>query len=117
MLPSWAGDTILRIRAGRITRRGSVEMDWSNTIDAEIAGCSMQPIFAGNTDTTLSQENRTLGITDVYTCFLPPQADVMAGDKIVYEGKEFQIIGEPRKWSSPTGRVSHIQVQLQRWSG
>lgn len=112
MLPSWAGDTILRIRAGRITRRGSVEMDWSNTIDAEIAGCSIQP--AG---TTLSQDGRVLGISDEYTCYLPPEADVIAGDKIVFRDKEYQVIGEPRIWKSPTGRVSNKQVRLERWAG
>lgn len=112
MLPTWAKDTILRIRAGKIIRRGSEELDWANTIDAEIAGCSMQP--AG---TSLNQDGRVLGIADGYTCYLPPEADVMAGDKIVYNGEEYQIIGEPRIWKSPTGRVSNKQIQLERWAG
>lgn len=112
MLPSWANDTVTRIRPGQIDRRGSIEPDWSNATEKEITGCSVQP-----GGTSLSQDGRVLAISDGYTCYMPPGSDVIAGDKIRYNGQEFQIIGEPRPWASPTGRVSSLQAQLQRWSG
>lgn len=111
-LPSWANDTITRIRPGTIERRGSIEPDWTKATEENISGCSMQPA-----STSLSQDGRVLGTSDGYTCFLPPGADVAPGDKIRYNGYEYQLIGEPRIWNSPTGRVSSTQVQLERWSG
>lgn len=112
MLPSWASDTVTRIRAGTTTRRGSTEPDWSNVSELSITGCSMQPA-----STTLSQDGRVLGISEGYTCYFPSGSDVLAGDRISYDGNTYTIIGEPKTWTSPTGRVTHIQAQLERWSG
>lgn len=113
-LPSWANDTVTRIRPGQIDRRGSIEPDWSPDKVSElvIIGCSVQPAT-----TTLSQDGRVLGISEGMTCFFPPETDIAAGDKIRYEGKEYQIIGEPKTWKSPTGRVSSIQASIERWAG
>ena len=112
MLPSWANDTVTRLRATIITQRGSEIPDWSNPDRLTITGCSMQP--AG---TSLTQDGRVQGTTDGYTCYLPPGADVLAGDRIEYDGNVYTINGEPRAWQSPTGRVSNTQLQLERWYG
>lgn len=112
MLPSWANDTVTRVRPGTKDSRGSLIPDWSKATSLSITGCSMQP--AG---TSLSQDGRVLAVSDGYTCYFPPGSDVIAGDKIQYDGKDYQIIGEPRVWNSPTGRVSSIQAQLERWTG
>ena len=111
-LPSWAADTVTRIRPGTKDSRGSLIPDWTKATSLSIAGCSMQPAT-----TSLSQDGRILGISEGYTCFFPPGADVAAGDKIQFDGKDYQIIGEPKVWRSPTGRVSSVQAQLERWSG
>lgn len=112
MLPSWANDTVTRIRPGTIERRGSIEPDWKNSNALDISGCSIQPAT-----TSLSQDGRVLGIADAYTCYFPPGSDVAAGDKIRYNGADYKVIGEPRVWKSPTGRTSNLQVQIERWSG
>ena len=112
MLPSWANDTVTRLRAATIIQRGSEIPDWSNPDRLEIPGCSMQP--AG---TSLTQDGRVQGTTDGYTCYLPPGADVLAGDRIEFMGEVYTINGEPRSWNSPTGRVSNTQLQLERWYG
>ena len=112
MLPSWASDTVTRLRASIITQRGSEIPDWTNPDRLQITGCSMQP--AG---TSLTQDGRVQGTTDGYTCYLPPDADVVAGDRIQYNGLTYTIMGEPRAWTSPTGQVSNTQLQLERWYG
>lgn len=111
-LPSWAGDTVKRIRPGTKESRGSVVPDWTKTTDMTISGCSIQPGA-----TSLSQDGRVLAISDGYTCYFPPGTDVAAGDKIQWNGADYQIIGEPRPWTSPTGRVSSLQAQIERWKG
>ena len=111
-IPRWCKDTIIRIRPGTKTSRGSTIPDWENLDTLEIGGCSVQPASTG-----LSQDGRVLGISEGMTCFFPPETDIAAGDKIRYEGKEYQIIGEPKTWKSPTGRVSSIQASIERWAG
>ena len=111
-LPSWANDTVTRIRPGTKDVRGSIVPDWTKSTSENITGCSMQPAA-----TALSQDGRVLGISEGYTGYFPPGTDITAGDKIQFDGNDYQIIGEPRPWKSPTGRVTHIQAQLERWSG
>ena len=112
MVPSFARQTIIRIRPGVKTLRGSDVPDWANVTRAIIPGCSVQP--AG---TSLSQDGRVLAIQDGLTAYLPPDADVKAGDRIEYAGETYTINGEPRVWPSATGNLDNLQLNLQRWSG
>ena len=109
---SWATQKIKRIRPGVKTVRGSEIFDWNNTDELEIGGCSMQP--AGN---TLSQDGRVLGVFDGYTCYAPANADIQAGDRIEFEGQTFEINGEPNRWTSATGNLNNMLLNLVRWSG
>ena len=112
MLPSWASDTVTRLRATIITQRGSQIPDWSNPSSLVITGCSMQP-----SGTSLTMDGRVQGTSEGYTCYLPPGADVVAGDRIQYNGETYTIMGEPKVWKSPTGQVSNTQLVLERWYG
>ena len=67
--------------------------------------------------TSLSLDGRVLGISDGYTCYMPADADVEAGDRIEFAGKVYTIDGEVRRWPSATGGLDHIQLNLMRWNG
>ena len=112
MLPSFASQTIIRLRPTTKEARGSIIPDWNNPDRLTIKGCSVQP--AG---TSLTQDGRIQGITDGYTCYMPPGSDVMAGDRIQCNGNTYTINGEPRIWNSPTGSVSNLVLNLERWEG
>lgn len=112
MVASFANQTITRVRPGIKTLRGSEMPDWANTTSISISGCSVQP-----STTTLSEDGRVLGISDRWTAFVPTGADVQAGDKIIFDGNDYAIDGDPRTWTSPTGARSNIQLNLVRWSG
>ena len=109
---TWAQQTITRIRPGTRTVRGSEIRDWDDPDELEISGCSMQP--AGN---SLSQDGRVLGVFDGYTCYAPVNADIQAGDRIRFNGQVFEINGEPNLWTSATGNLDNMLLNLVRWSG
>ena len=111
-IPSWASQTITRIRPGTKESRGSVIPDWNNTDRLDIGGCSVQPASTG-----VVLEGRVLGIEEGLSVLMPEGSDVIAGDRIEYDGNIYTINGEPKKWTSPTGRVSHIALSLERWYG
>lgn len=111
-IPRWCTDTIIRIRPGEKISRGSKIPDWENTDLLEIGGCSVQPATTG-----LSQDGRVLGISEGLTIYLPPESDVLAGDRIEYDGDVYTINGKPKLWRSATGRVSHMQLNVERWQG
>lgn len=114
MLPFFCSDTITRVRPGAKTVRGQIVPDWTvpPATSLDIKGCSVQPA-----STSLNEDGRILGIMDGLTVYVPPGADVQAGDRIFVDGDGYEINGEPRIWKSATGRVSHIQLNLKRYSG
>ena len=113
MLPSFCKESITRIRPGTKTLRGSEVPDWSeskvNTLT--ISGCSVQPAT-----TSLSMDGRVLAINEQMTAYLPEGSDVLAGDRIVYNGETYEINGEPKKWTGAVN-LSNIQLNLTRWEG
>ena len=112
MLPSFCRDTVTRVRPGTKELRGSKVPDWDNATIAEVKGCSMQPA-----STTLSEDGRVLGITDTYTLFAPPDADIQAGDHIEFRGRTYEIDGDVRVQPSATGRLDHLNITLKRYQG
>lgn len=113
MLPSFCKDTVTRIRPGSIESRGSTIPDWSpEAVDEKtITGCSMQPA-----STSLSQDGRVLGLLDEYTLFTPPDADIKAGDHILFKGNTYEIDGDVRVQPAAL-RLEHIEIRLRRYSG
>ena len=112
MLPSWASETVIRLRPSTRVVRGSPILDWNNPEQMEISGCSIQPA-----STALTQDGRIQGISEGYTCYLPPGSDVRAGDRIRFDENDYTINGKPENWRSPTGRVSSLPLQVERWRG
>lgn len=111
MIPSFARQTVTRLRPATRTVRGSEIRDWSDPDRLEIRNCSVQP---GTTE--LSQDGRVLGIMDGLTCYMPFGSDVQEGDRIEYEGKVYEINGAPKAWHG-VGNTSHVQCILRRWTG
>lgn len=109
---SFMTESIVRLRPGTKTVRGSVVPDWSKATQSTISGCSVQPA-----STSLSQDGRVLGLSEGLTVYAPVDADIKASDRISYGGNTYTINGEPKIWTSPTGAVSTMQLQLERWSG
>lgn len=112
MLPSFARQSVTRIRPKTRTERGSTIFDWSDPNELEIFGCSVQP--AG---TSLSEDGRVLGVSTGITVYLPDGSDVIAGDRIRYNGNDYTILGEPKIWVSASGRLDSVQLNCERWYG
>lgn len=111
MLPSFCIQSVIRLRPKKRTARGSEILDWSDPDALTIRGCSVQPAA-----TTMTEDGRELGVSDGLTIYMPPNADVIAGDRIRFNGADYEIQGEPRIWPS-AGNLAHKQVNVMRWYG
>lgn len=111
MLPSFCKSQIMVSRAPYIEERGSRIRDWNNASTFVIAGCSVQPA-----DT--SGDNKDREQTEISaTLYAGPYADIEQGDRIIYNGVIYDIIGEPYLWESPTGKLNYIGAKLKEWNG
>lgn len=111
-LPSWFRQCVTRLRPGTKTVRGSAVPDWDAASQLTIGNCSVQP-----STTSLSQDGRVLGIAESYTLYMPVDADVKEGDRIVYLNNTYVVRGKPSVWVSATGAMDNKQVILERWEG
>lgn len=112
MIPSFCNQSITRRRAGTKDSRGSIIQDWNNYEDIIISPCSVQP--AGG---SIDVDGRVLGLTDSYNVYVNEDADVHAGDRIIFNGNVYDVDKEPGIWQSPTGRVSSKQFSITMHKG
>jgi len=110
LLTRWH-QTIVRVRPGTKTERGSVIPDWSNPDRLTIDGCLFNP-----NATMLDQDGRVLGIRSGASVAAPCDSDIKAGDRIEFGGVTYTIDGEPMVWNN-VGQLNHMTVNLQRWQG
>lgn len=111
MLPSWANDTITVERAAQRPQRGTTVPDWANAATHTVSGCSVQ-LPTTSMDLNGRRQTELAG-----TVYAPPTADIKAGDRITFGDVRFLVDGEPMPWTSPTGRVSHLQARIVAWRG
>lgn len=114
MLPSFCRDVITVRRAPLVrSTRGADVRDWSRATDHKVSGCSVQP---GETTTDMTSPRDGNGLVR-FSVLAPPGSDVADGDRVLWEGREYELNGAPQTWRSPTGRVSHMTFSLVSWKG
>lgn len=112
MLPSFCKEEITRLRAPFKTERGSKVRDWeSDEVDQlVISRCSVQNA------SMVRQFTRAENVESGDHLFAPVGADIQLGDRIVHNGKTYEIDGEPAVWT-PLPHVAHTWAKLKRWKG
>ena len=110
-LPTFCRDVLTITRPGVKDSRGVSIPDWDNTTTHTISGCSVQP---QDTDTVFDAREAIIVHAKL---FLPPGADIQAGDKVTFDGVDYAILGKPLPITSPTGHLSHIRAALVDWEG
>ena len=66
---------------------------------------------------SIDQDGRVLGITDTYNVYANTDADVHAGDRVIFDNNTYDVDREPGVWQSPTGRVSSKQFSMTLHKG
>lgn len=94
------------------TKNGMEFFDWSNPVYKTISPCQVVA-KAGIQE----MADRTLNLTDKRLLRAPYDADVKAGDHVIWEGVEYAIEGEVYHSKSPTMRVATTCCTLIRWEG
>ena len=112
MLPSWCKDVVTIERAPLVEKRGTKVRDWTSADEIEITGCSVQ-----ERTTARDMDGRTLQIANGAVLYAPIDAEIQAGDRIVFNGHRYEIAGNPLDYPGATGRLSHKKILLSEWSG
>ena len=108
---SFFRDSVTIQRAALTTKNGMQVRDWdhmtTHTVDrVQIAGSGSSREF-----------ERTLNISESRILRASYDADIQAGDRVVWNGEVYEVNGEVFHTKSPTGRVSSTRCSLARWAG
>lgn len=109
---SFMNDSVTRLRAPIIRHNGQDKYDWANAVEKTITDVHVIP-----QSTARIFEDRTLNVTEHYTLRAKYDADITAGDRIIWKGDTYEIEGEVFHTKSPTGRISSTRCTLVRWVG
>ncbi|BEL07827.1 hypothetical protein Q0Z83_060180 [Actinoplanes sichuanensis] len=98
-------DSVIRQRAATVPDGyGNQRPDWSSTDDAAYPA-DVQPLA---TDEQVVDEQRT---TTRWRLILPATADVIASDRIAWDGDVYEIDGDVQRWKR-RGVVHHLEAVL-----
>ena len=109
---SFMNDTVTVLRAPIIEKNGMEKRDWTNADDFEVTD-----VMVTSQNTSRDFEDRTLQVSDRRTLRANYDADIKAGDRIVWNGSTYEVEGDVFHTKSPTGRVSSTRYTLVRWAG
>lgn len=109
---SFFRNTVTVLRASVETKNGGEYRDWTKaqefTIDrVQVTARAPTQDFMG----------RLQNINDFRTLRADYDADIQEGDRVVYDGKVYEVSGEVFHTQSPTGRASSTRCTLTRWEG
>ena len=109
---SFMTDTVTVIRPALSTKNGMEYLDWTNPVTKTIS--RVHVVAQANAQ---DLGNRTLNLTDRRLLRAPFDADIQAGDHVIWHGEEYAVDGEVYHTKSPTGRISTTRCTLVRWQG
>ena len=109
---SFMRDSVTVRRAPFKMKNGMQDQDWQNAQEFEITNVQVTAQAS-----TRDFEGRVMQVTDRRTLRAPYDADIQAGDRIVWNGETYEIDGEVYHTKSPTGRISTTRCTLVRFRG
>ena len=112
MALSFMKDTVTVLRAPLAKKNGMDYRDWENADSHDI-----HDVQVTAQATAREFGDRTLQVSDRRTLRANFDADIQAGDRILWNEDTYEIEGEIFHTKSPTGRVSSTRCTLARWEG
>ena len=109
---SFFRDTVTRLRAPIESKNGLDYFDWAQATELVITKVQVTA-----QSTSRDFEGRVLNVSDRRTLRAAYDADIKAGDRIVWQGETYEVEGEVFHTKSPSGRVSSTRCTLVRWDG
>ncbi|MCW2870890.1 hypothetical protein [Actinacidiphila oryziradicis] len=83
----------------------------AGAVETDVAGCFVQP--RTSSERTDMQDQVITGAV----VFMAAGTDVLATDKVRFNGVVYQVDGEPRRWDDKRGNRHHLEVDLKLVEG
>lgn len=109
-------DTITRVRAPLVvnTRDNSKSRDWTQATSLPIPGCVVEPFrpsmaARGMIEVNTGREFEQQPIR----VYAPATTDVVYTDRIVWQGKTYDVVTDPAGWTDLWGTLTHYVLIIR----
>jgi hypothetical protein len=89
-------------------RYGNKASAWANPGVVTVTGCRLLPIPGPEVLDRLTRR---------WILFAPPGTALVAANRVRWHGVLYNVSGDVRRWRSPSGRLAHIEADLERVEG
>lgn len=113
---SFKNQTVTVIKPLTTTQRNDQVLVWEDAPETNVSGCRFQPEI-GNEQTSNSYGVGRDSVASRGVVFGPTGMDVAAIDRVRFNGDVYEIDGPIRRWSSPSGRLAHVEFTVERVEG
>lgn len=103
--------TVLRAPLGDADRYAAQRRGWAAATSAVLTGVSVQPMAAS--ETTVDREYTATRMN----LYAPPGADLLATDRVVWQGVTYEVDGPPATWFDLNGVADHVAAVIKRLAG
>jgi hypothetical protein len=103
---------VIQRAAQRTDSSGAVtpQRDWDNATTVTLTGVSVQP-----EGTAEARDAGGVEVSAQWRLFTRSGAvaDVRAGDRVVWDSRSLDVVGDPQRWAGPSGGTHHWEVVLR----
>lgn len=85
---------------------GNPIRNWGSATETTVTGCSVQPIVGD--EATVGRDT----IVSRWTLYAPDGVDLVASDRVRYDGAVYDVDGEVQRWGFPP--LSHLVALLHK---
>ena len=108
----WWDDSVTVLRAPMDTEDGRTERDWDDATSTTVNGCVL---VRPSSSTDWADPARTRSIDKLLLA--PLGSDIREGDRIVHNGRIYEVDGIPTDRVSPAHGADHMRAALVAWGG
>ena len=106
---SFHHDTVEVLSATEVTDRyGNQTLIWDTPTVASVVDCRVMP---------LAGEEVLDRLTRRWVLYAPADTALVSANRVRWNGDTYDVVGEVRRWPSPTGALAHIEADLERVEG
>jgi hypothetical protein len=106
---SFHNETVQVLTAVAATDRyGNQALTWDAPVVTDVPGCRVLPVPGPE---VLDR------VTTKWMLFAPPDTALVSANRVRWNGTTYDVVGDVRRWPSPTGRMAHIEADLARVEG
>jgi hypothetical protein len=93
---------------------GDSVLDWDHATATTLDGVFVSPVaepeqLAAGRDTVITRWRLQVPLDAAEGL---PAGALQATDRVVYDGKTYEVDGQPERWPSPTGTMDHVDAFL-----